>query len=202
VIRDADVREKVYRHKTGRLVLFVVDASGSVGSFERMSEAKAAVLSLLAEAYRKRDRVGLISFNDQNAQLLLPPTQSVELAGKLLSDLPTGGKTPLADALWTTHRLTRQELARDPGLTPLVILMTDGRPNVPLTPGADPWREVLGLARHLVRETRLRWLVVDTDNGHYNDYKLTPDLARTLEAPRITLEDLRSGKLEAWLAEV
>ncbi|MFH1137635.1 MAG: VWA domain-containing protein [Pseudomonadota bacterium] len=199
VIRPPDLREKVYRQKTGRLVLFLVDASGSVGSFERMSEAKAAALSLLAEAYQKRDRVGLIAFHGREAKILLPPTNSVELAGKLLEDLPSGGKTPLAAALLCAQNLIRVELSRDPGLTPLVVLMTDGRPNIPLTPGVDPWREVLALAGRIAEDRRLRFLLVDTDRGYYNDYKLTKDLSERLRAPRLTLEDLRNGELAAWL---
>ena len=118
----------------------------------------------------------------------MPPTDSVELAGKLLEDMPTGGKTPLADALLNTHQVIRVELAKDPGLTPLIVIMTDGRPNIPLTEGVDPWREVLKMAAHLALDRRLKWLLVDTDNGHYNDYKLTHDLAKNLDAPRITLE--------------
>ncbi|MEW5724069.1 MAG: VWA domain-containing protein [Thermodesulfobacteriota bacterium] len=202
LIREPDLREKVFRHKTGRLVLFVVDASGSVGSLERMSEAKAAALSLLGEAYRKRDRVGLIAFHGRGAQVLLAPTGSIETAGRLLADLPTGGKTPLAAALVDTHRLVRIELARDPDLTPLIVLLTDGRPNVPLDPGEDPWREALHLAGLIARDRRLRFVLVDTDRGHYSDYKLTRDLAERLGAPRLTLEDLRQGRLEAWLDKV
>ena len=202
IIRRHDVHEKVFRQKTGRLVLFVVDASGSVGSLDRMSEAKAAALSLLNEAYQKRDRVGLISFNGSQAAILLPPTNSVELASHLLEDLPTGGKTPLAAALVSTQKLLRVELARDPGLTPLIIIMTDGRPNVSLDPGVDPWREVLQLAGYLAMDRRLKFLLVDTDQGYYNDYKMTPDLAQKLRAPRLTLEDLRCGRLEVWLEQV
>jgi len=199
VIRQPDLREKVFRQKTGRLILFVVDASGSVGGFDRMAEAKAAALALLSEAYQKRDRVGLIAFHGSGAQVLLPPTDSVELARGLLEDLPTGGKTPLAEALVKTHQLVRVELARDPGLTPLIVLMTDGRPNVPLTPGTDPWRETLNLASHLRQDPRLRFLLLDTDSGHYSDYTLMGCLAERLEAPRLTLEDLRHGRMEAWL---
>ena len=202
IVRGHDFREKVFRQKTGRLIVFVVDASGSVGSLNRMSEAKAAALSLLGEAYQKRDRVGLIGFHGSKAEILLPPTDSVEMANRLLQELPTGGKTPMAAALICTHQLIRQELARDPGLTPLIVIMTDGRPNVPLTEGVDPWKEVLGLAGQLARDGRLHFLLVDTDRGHYNDYKLTRDLSEKLGAPRLTLEDLRLGRLEAWLEQV
>lgn len=202
IIKNQDVREKVYRKKTGRLVLFVVDASGSVGSLNRMSEAKSAVMSLLSDAYQKRDRVGMLCFHGTRAKVLLPPTNSVEMAGRLLEELPTGGKTPMAAALVCTHDLISMEMAKDPGLTPLIIIMTDGRPNIPLNPAMDPWREVLQMAGQMAQDARLRFLLVDTDQGYYNDYKLTHDLADRLRAPRLTLEDLRQGKLDAWLENV
>ncbi len=202
IVRSRDLHEKVFRQKTGRFVLFVVDASGSVGSLDRMSEAKSAVLALLGEAYRKRDRVALVAFHGVKASVLLPPTNSVEMASRLLQDLPTGGKTPLAAALVAAHQIVRTELARAPDLTPLVVLMTDGRPNLPLDPDTDPWKEALNLADHLGRDPRLRFLLVDTDNGYYNDYKLTHDLAEKLRAPKLTLEDLRRGDLNAWLEKL
>ncbi|MEW6264092.1 MAG: VWA domain-containing protein [Thermodesulfobacteriota bacterium] len=198
IIREPDLREKAFRQKTGRLILFVVDASGSVGSLRRMPEAKAAALSLLNEAYQKRDKVGLVAFNGLEAEVILPPTNSVEMANRRLSDLPTGGKTPLASALVLTHRLVRTALSRDPALTPWIIIMTDGRPNIPLEPGANPWREALRLAGRLAQDHRLRFLLVDTDHGHYNDYKMTKDLAEALRAPRLTLEELRRNGLDAW----
>jgi len=199
IVRSHDLREKVFRRKTGRLVLFVVDASGSVGSFDRMSEAKAAVMALLGDAYRKRDRVGLIAFRGLCADILLPPTNSVETAGCLLVELPSGGKTPLSAALVRVHELVRVELAREPDLTPLIVLMTDGRPNVPLEPGANVWPEACRTAELVSRDPRLRFLLVDTDRGHYAEHKMTWELARCLNAPRLTIEALRQGALEPWL---
>ncbi|MDR1110497.1 MAG: VWA domain-containing protein [Deltaproteobacteria bacterium] len=199
VLRPADFREKVYRLKTGRLVLFVVDSSGSIGTLYRMEEAKAAALALLADAYRKRDRVALIAFYGQAAELLLPPTNSPDLAGRLLAALPSGGKTPLAAALAMAHRLIATERARDPKLSPYVILMTDGRPNVPLDPGRQPWPEALSLAGRMAADPTVRFLLIDTDRGAYNDYKLTRELAERLGCPRMSLEELRQGRLDAWL---
>ncbi len=199
ILTAADFREKVYRQKTGRLVIFVVDSSGSIGSLYRMEEAKAAALSLLAEAYQKRDRVALIAFYGFKAELLLPPTNSPDLAARLLAELPCGGKTPLAAALALTRKLLTMEEAKDPALTPYVILMTDGRPNIPLKAGANPWSEALSLAGRLAEDPRLKILLIDTDRGAYNDYKLTRDLAEKMRAPRLSLEDLRAGKLDAWL---
>ncbi len=201
ILNPADFREKVYRRKTGRLVVFVVDSSGSIGTLYRMEEAKAAALALLAEAYQKRDRVALIAFYGRQAELLLPPTNSPDLAARLLAELPSGGKTPLAAALHLTQKLLKVEQAKDPAVNPHIVLMTDGRPNIPLTPGANPWREALSLAGFLAEDPKLRFLLIDTDRGAYNDYKLTRDLAERLRAPRINLEELRAGRLESWLAE-
>jgi magnesium chelatase subunit D len=199
ILKPADLREKVYRQKTGRLVVFVVDSSGSIGTLYRMEEAKAAALALLADAYRKRDRVALVAFYGREAQLLLPPTNSPDLAARLLAALPSGGKTPLAAALALTHQLLRTERARDPKLTPYVVLMTDGRPNVPLEPQAAPWPEVLRLAGLMAADPSLKFLLIDTDRGAYNEYKLTRELAERLGCPRINLEELREGRLERWL---
>ncbi len=202
VVNAADLREKVYRQKTGRLVIFVVDSSGSIGTLYRMEEAKAAALSLLAEAYQKRDRVALIAFYGMKAEVLLPPTNSPDLAARLLSELPSGGKTPLAAALVLTKKLLTVEQAKDPALSPHIILMTDGRPNIPLDPGASPWPEALALAGLLAEDPRLHFLLIDTDRSAYNDYKLTRELARRLRAPRLSLEDLRAGQLTTWLEQV
>ncbi|MDR0882076.1 MAG: VWA domain-containing protein [Candidatus Adiutrix sp.] len=199
VLTPADFREKVYRQKTGRLVIFVVDSSGSIGTLYRMEEAKAAALALLSEAYQKRDRVALIAFYGLKAELLLPPTNSPDLAARLLSELPSGGKTPLSAALTMTHKLLRVEQAKDQALNPYIILMTDGRPNIPLAKDANPWKESLTLAGLLAEDPKLRFLLIDTDRGAYNDYKLTRDLAEKLRAPRINLEELREGRLAAWL---
>ncbi|UQZ89725.1 hypothetical protein C4J81_11115 [Deltaproteobacteria bacterium Smac51] len=201
VLTAADFREKVYRQKTGRLVIFVVDSSGSIGTLYRMEEAKAAALALLGEAYQKRDRVALIAFYGTRAELLLPPTNSPDLAARLLSELPSGGKTPLAAALVMTRKLLMVEQAKDPAINPYVVLMTDGRPNIPLEAGVNPWPEVLSLASRLADDPKLHFLLIDTDRGAYNDYKLTRDLAEKLRCPRINLEELREGRLESWLAE-
>jgi magnesium chelatase subunit D len=164
-----------------------------------MEEAKAAALSLLADAYRKRDRVALIVFYGHTAELLLPPTNSPDLAGRLLASLPSGGKTPLAAALAMAHKLISVERSKDPKLSPYVILMTDGRPNIPLDPASSPWPEVLGMAAHMALDPTVRFLLIDTDRGAYNDYKLTRELSERLRCPRMSLEELRQGYLDAWL---
>jgi magnesium chelatase subunit D len=199
ILTPADFREKVYRLKTGRLVIFVVDSSGSIGTLYRMEEAKAAAMSLLNDAYQKRDRVAIIAFYGTTAELLLPPTNSPDLAGRLLSSLPSGGKTPLAAALNLTHKLLKTERAKDPLVSPFVILMTDGRPNIPLDPKSEPWKEVLHFTDLLAEDPLLHFLLIDTDRGAYNEFKLTRELSEHLHCPKINLEELREGLLEKFL---
>ncbi len=159
-----------------------------------MQEAKAAILSLLAEAYQKRDRVGMITFRGYEAEILLPPTNSVELANRCLEELPTGGKTPLGHGLIKAGQVVLTELRRDPKLNPLIVLLTDGKPNIPLVVGAEPWEETLELAPGL-RLPGLTWLVVDTDWGHYLSFGMCRQLAENLGGTYIKLNDLRSQGL-------
>ncbi len=200
VVIEADIREKVKVRSHGRLVIFLVDASGSMGAHLRMQEAKTAVLSLLAEAYQKRDRVGLVAFRGSGAEILLPPTNSIELAKRCLEELPTGGKTPLGQGLATAWRMLEQQLRRDPELKPLLVVLSDGKPNVPLKPGADPWTELLELAGRL-RRPGLSWLVVDSDWGHYLSFGLCRQLAARLGGRYVKLEQLRSEGLVRLVRE-
>ncbi|GAB4425056.1 MAG: hypothetical protein Kow0031_04410 [Anaerolineae bacterium] len=130
LIQPADLRVKVRRARTGNLILFVVDASGSMGARQRMSAVKGAVLGLLLDAYQQRDRVGLIAFRGRGAELLVPPTNSVELAERQLRRLPTGGKTPLLAGLQLAQHTLAQHQRQDAALAPLLVLVTDGRGNV------------------------------------------------------------------------
>jgi magnesium chelatase subunit D len=164
LIRRDDLRVKVRKRPTRHLVLFVVDASRSMGARERMRQTKAAVLSLLVDAYQKRDRVGLIRFGRGGASLVLPPTRSVQVAARRLADLPVGGATPLAAGLDLAARVILAERRREPGVAPLVVLLTDGRGNLALTPGGRPQAEALALAARLGREG-VAGLVIDTECG-------------------------------------
>ncbi len=214
VVTEPDIREKVRASRRGRLLLFCVDASGSMNAAARMKTTKAAVLGLLTEAYQKRDRVGLVAFGGTSARELLPPTSSVEVARRMLAELPTGGKTPLAAGLVGIASVLERELAADPKLTPLVVILTDGRPNVPLAAGnqaeydprvagnkgggwGDGWgdggyadREVLNLARRMASSFRARFVVVDTDVGHHHEINLCQALAEYLGAACTSLRRL------------
>jgi len=133
VLHPSDLRIAVREGREANLLLFCVDASGSMAARRRMVQVKTAILSLLTDAYRRRDKVAMISFRGDGAELALPPTGSVEVAAALLDELPAGGRTPLAEALVEAHRVLRRERLRDARMRPLLILVTDGR----ATSGAD-----------------------------------------------------------------
>ncbi|GHE12036.1 putative cobaltochelatase [Klenkia taihuensis] len=122
-----DLRQAELEGREGNLVLFVLDASGSMGSRSRVAAVKGAVLSLLTDAYQRRDKVGLVTFRGAGAEVALPPTWSVEAAAARLTDLPTGGRSPVAAGLLRAHEVLRVERVRDPRRRPLLVVVTDGR---------------------------------------------------------------------------
>jgi magnesium chelatase subunit D len=126
-IRPEDLHEHIRAGREGNLVVFCVDASGSMGARRRMAAVKGAVLGLLLDAYQRRDRVALVTFRGDGAEVALPPTASVERAAAALTALPTGGGTPIARGLEETMRLIALERRRDPDRRALVLLVTDGR---------------------------------------------------------------------------
>ncbi|MBA2450689.1 MAG: putative cobaltochelatase [Chloroflexi bacterium] len=192
VIRRSDLREKVRETRAANLILFAVDASGSMAARQRMVAAKGAVVSLLMDAYQKRDRVGLIAFRGSEAELLLPPTMSVELAERRLQALPTGGRTPLARALQLGLSTFQRHRANHPDETPLLVLISDGRANVPLG-GGDVARE-LGLLGADLRTRGVHAIVVDTESGPIR-MGLGRELSTALGGRYLPIEDLRAGDL-------
>ena len=148
IIERTDLREKVRERKVGNLIMFVVDASGSMAAEERMTATKGAILSLLLDAYQRRDHVGMVVFRKDTAELVLPPTNSVELSGRLLSNLPTGGRTPMAHGLTLGLETIRDYVRRDKEAIPLLVLVSDGRANVSLN-GGDPVEEAKMVAREI-----------------------------------------------------
>lgn len=165
-LATADLRAKVRERKVGSSILFVVDASGSMGAKRRMVAAKGAVLSLLIDAYQHRDRVGMIAFRGNKAELLLPLTNSVELANEKLKALPTGGKTPLAHGLYRALEVLRDESKRNGDTLRLLVLITDGKANVSLR-GGSALEEAKELAA-LIRQQGISMLVIDTENDFVN----------------------------------
>ncbi|WP_332878838.1 magnesium chelatase subunit D family protein [Massilia sp. S19_KUP03_FR1] len=190
VSRD-DLHQQVRSGKSANLIFFVVDASGSMAAQRRMEAVKGSVLALLTDAYQRRDEVAVIAFRGPKAQLQLAPTRSVERAEQGLRELPTGGRTPLSHALQLTLE-TLATRAKD-ALPPLLVLLTDGKANVALAEGGDPWRETLELAARLA-ERAVPTLVIDTETG-YLKLGRAKLLAQALGAQCLTLEQLTSENL-------
>jgi magnesium chelatase subunit D len=187
-VRASDLREKIREGREGNLVLFVVDASGSMAARQRMTAVKGAVLSLLLDAYQRRDRVGLIVFRGEGAEVALPPTASVDLAARSLEGLPTGGRTPLAAGLNRAGELLAAERVRDPRRRPLVVLVTDGR-----VTGAGGIGAAEAAAAGLAAR-RVPAVVVDTEDGRVR-LGLAGRVADALGAPWLRLEELAAGTL-------
>jgi magnesium chelatase subunit D len=185
VLRREDLRQNVREGREGNLVLFVVDASGSMAARRRMSAVKGAVLSLLTDAYQRRDKVGLVSFRGEGARVLLPPTSSVELGVSRLKEMPTGGRTPLAAALEEAARVLKRERLRERERRPLLVLLTDGR----ATSGPDP-----RVAAAALRSLKVSSVVVDTEDG-YVRLGMAGALAEAMGARCLHLEDLRADSL-------
>jgi magnesium chelatase subunit D len=194
VIADPDLRFKVREKKIGRHILFVVDASGSMGVEQRMAETKAAILSLLLDAYQRRERVGLIIFRGERAELALSFTPSVEAAQKRLAHLPTGGKTPLPHALQVALDLLKKEKAKHPRDAFLLVLITDGRANISLA-GGPPMSEARELAAQL-RDLGIDALVLDTEKfGPCLDLGSLPELSRALGGKYHNIGELKAEEV-------
>lgn len=184
-----DVRRAIREGREGNLVIFVVDASGSMAARDRMAAVSGATLSLLRDAYQRRDKVAVITFRQHGARLLLPPTSSAHIAGRRLARFDTGGKTPLAEGLLAARELIVREKARDRARRSLVVVLTDGR----ATAGPDPLGRSRAAAARLVAEG-VAAVVVDCETS-YVRLGLAAQLARHLGAPAVRLEQLHADSL-------
>ncbi len=193
-VRAEDMQQKIRVRKSANLVLFVVDASWSMAVAERMSATKGAILSLLTDAYQRRDRVGLIIFQKNDAAVVLPPTNSVQLARRALSDIPVGGKTPLSAGLMLAYRIVRQQRQLHPDVMPLMIMLTDGAGNVSMT-NLSPKEESHRAAERFQQEG-IRSVVINMEHAAF-DQGLARELAAHLGAPCLTLQQLRAESLYA-----
>ncbi|WP_055702180.1 MULTISPECIES: putative cobaltochelatase [Streptomyces] len=196
VVRRDDLRQATREGREGNLVLFVVDASGSMAARQRMSAVKGAVLSLLLDAYQRRDKVGLVTFRGTEAEVALPPTSSVDAAAARLESLPTGGRTPLAAGLMKAHDVLRIERLRDPARRPLVVVVTDGR----ATGGVEPVARA-GRAARLFASEGVASVVVDCESG-YVRLGLAGQLAGELGGTAVTLDELRADSIAGLVKDV
>lgn len=186
LLRPEDLRRAVREGREANLVLFVVDASGSMAARERMRQVKTAIMSLLLDAYRRRDTVGLVTFRDVGADVALPPTRSIDAAARRLDDLPAGGRTPLAEGLLCAADVVRRERLRDPGRRPLLVVVTDGR----ATAGGDAVARSQAAAARLARD-HVAAVVVDCESG-----RMRLGLARTL-AEHLGAEHVPLARVDA-----
>lgn len=184
-----DIRRAVRVGREGNLVIFVVDASGSMAARDRMAAVGGAALSLLRDAYQRRDKVAVITFRGGGARLVLPPTTSAHIAARRLAGLDTGGTTPLAEGLLAARDVVVRERARDNTRRPLLVVLTDGR----ATAGPDPLRRSRAAAQLLAAEGTAA-VVVDCETS-YVRLGLAADLAVRLGAPVLRLEQLRADAL-------
>ncbi|MFE7801866.1 magnesium chelatase subunit D family protein [Nocardia sp. NPDC057440] len=179
-----DLRGAYREGREGNLVVFVVDASGSMAARDRLSAVTGAVVALLRDAYQRRDKVAVITVRGQQAELVLPPTSSVDIAVRRLSGMRTGGKTPLAAGLLKAREVVHRERVRDPRRRPMLVLLTDGR----ATGGADPVPRARAAADMLAHEA-VTSIVVDCERGMIR-LGLAADLARSLRAGYLRLSEL------------
>jgi magnesium chelatase subunit D len=196
VVRRDDLRQATREGREGNLVLFVVDASGSMAARQRMSAVKGAVLSLLLDAYQRRDKVGLVTFRGAAADVALPPTSSVDAAAVRLESLPTGGRTPLAAGLLKARDVLRIERLRDPARRALVVVVTDGR----ATGGPEPVA-LAGRAARLFAADGVASVVVDCESGPVR-LGLAGQLAGELEGTAVTLGELRADSIAGLVKDV
>ncbi len=192
-LRKSDLQRKVRIKKTSNLILFVVDASWSMAVSERMEATKGAIMSLLTDAYQRRDRVGLVVFQKDRASLVLPPTNSVMLAKEALRDIPVGGKTPLSAGLWLSYETIRKEKLVHPDVLPLIILLTDGAGNVSMTASLPPQDEAHSIAA-LIKEADIRTVTINMEHVAF-DQGLAKRLAEKLGGPCYTLGQIHTDNL-------
>lgn len=191
-LRMSDLHTKVRVRRTANLILFVVDASWSMAVSERMQATKGAIMSLLTDAYQRRDRVGLVVFQKDRAQVILPPTNSVVLAKAALASIPVGGKTPLSAGLALSYQVIEREKRLHPDIIPLMILLTDGAGNVSL--GSRPPQEEAHQIADQIKAAHVKSVTINMEHVAF-DQGLASKLAERLGGPCYTLGQMRAEVL-------
>ena len=192
-IQQSDLRQKVREKRIGNTFLFAVDASGSMGARKRMGAVKGAIFYMLQDAYQKRDRVGMLSFRRDRAEVVLPITRSVDLAQKCLAEMSTGGKTPLADALATSLSLLARMNKQDNELEPILVLVTDGRANAAEADGGDPVTAAVKMAEQ-IKKAGITSVVIDTEND-FIKLGVAKKIAQAMGATYYSLQKLSKEQI-------
>ena len=174
--------------------MFVVDASGSMAAIKGMTLAKVTVMSLLEESYQKRDRVGMIAVSGNRARVVLSPTSSVQLAVRHLKEIPTEGLTPLSDGLYKGFRILKTELAKRKNIIPILIVVSDGRANVPME--INIRKEITETSRE-VKKHNIHVVVIDTTDNEspQEGVSYNKDIAEQSGGSYFTMDELDSNKI-------
>ena len=197
-LTDSDLRYKVRENHVGATIVFVVDASGSMGARKRMKATKETILSMLLDSYQKRDKIGLVAFRKDGAETLLDITASVDLAQKKLQALPTGGRTPLASGLYQAWQLLRARKLKDPDMLPMIVLVTDGRANRPLwteNAVADAVR-----AAELIHRDGIHGVVIDTEKD-FISLHIAQQIAQAMHGTYHKVDELKAQQLRSIVKE-
>ena len=194
-IRQEDIREKVRQRKYANLLVFVVDASGSMGASQRMTETKGAILSLLKDAYIKRDKVCLIAFRGNDAQVLLPPTRSVDRGVRLLETMTVGGRTPLNHGLAKGMQVIQSELKKNPDILPYMIMITDGKGNVSMDTSLKPKQELMEISEKIRQFPHINTMVLDIERKGAMSFGIAREMALRMGASYQKIETLKSDAI-------
>ena len=201
-IREEDIREKVRQRKYANLLVFVVDASGSMGASQRMTETKGAILSLLKDAYVKRDKVCLIAFRGNEAQVLLPPTRSVDRGVRLLETMSVGGRTPLNHGIAKGMQVIQSELKKNPGILPYMVMITDGKGNVSIDPTLKPKQELMEISEKLRAFPYINTMVLDIERRGAMSFGIAREMALRMGAAYEKIETLKSDAIISAIERV
>ena len=201
-IRESDIREKVRQRKYANLLVFVVDASGSMGASQRMTETKGAILSLLKDAYVKRDKVCLIAFRGNDAQVLLPPTRSVDRGVRLLETMAVGGRTPLNHGIAKGMQVIQSELKKNPGVLPYMVMITDGKGNVSIDNTLKPKQELMEISEKLRTFPYINTMVLDIERKGAMSFGIAKEMALRMGASYQKIETLNAGTIISAIERV
>jgi len=191
-IKREDLMKKILVGKGGSSILFIVDASGSMGVEELMKSTKNLVLGLLNDAYQKRERVGMLVFRGTQAKMVLPFTNSVTSAKNHLKNIKTGGKTPLSLAVKKAVEEILLERKKYPKNENIILFFTDGRANISIN-NKDPFEEALHYGERLV-QLKCKIFIIDTDPT-WISYPYAKELATKISAKYYKLKDILSGDI-------
>ncbi len=190
IVLEEDYRYKEKEKKTGHVVIFLVDASGSMAAQKRMIAVKGAIFSFLMDCYQKRDKVCMITFKDKEAKVMLPVTSSSKLAYKCLKELPTGGKTPLSMGLLRAYEVIKRHHLKFPLDRIILTIISDGRANVSIEPKSDPLDEVTLLCKEISKLEYVDSIVIDTEIKNMMSMDISKDMAKDLFGAYFPLEDI------------